>query len=88
MIFEIYFKIVRQRRGAVNGEIHETNLARDLLLELGDGYRGCSLLFYLYMFFIFQENKTKTVKPLLLQSYRRNRTRSLDLAIWTVSKAR
>ena len=35
-------------------------------MKLGDGYMGYSLLFYLYMFDIFQENKTKTIKPLLL----------------------
>lgn len=59
MIFETYFKIVRWRRGVVGGEIKETSLAIDWLLKLGDGYIGYVLLFYLYMFDIFQENKTK-----------------------------
>lgn len=50
---------MKWRRGVVSREINETSLAIDLLLKLADGYMGCSLLFYLCMVDIFQENKTK-----------------------------
>lgn len=63
-------------------------MAVDLLLKLGDWYLGYILPFYLYMFDIFHENKTKTRKPPSLWSFGRNWGKLLDLAIWTWSQGK
>lgn len=63
-------------------------MAIDLLLKLGDWYLGYILPFYLYMFYIFHENKTKTRKPPSLRSFGKNWGKLLDLAIWTWSQGK
>lgn len=68
---------MKWKRGAVSREINETRLAIDLLLKLTDGYMGYSLLFYLGMVDIFQENKK--IKPSLHSTYGKTET---DYWVW------
>ena len=65
MTFGIYFRIVRGRREAVDGEINKTSMAIDLLLKLHGEYTGDILLLSLYIFVISHKNQndTKTIKP-------------------------